>query len=188
MMQFRGSRYCLALGAAVLAASCGDGSSSSTNGPAIGSVAAVSINQDTTAVVPLKVSDNQAAASTLTVAATAADGNLVVPQGISVQNSGAGLNLLVTPLEETTGSTTINVMVTDPKGNTAQTSFTLTVNAVNVDFSAIAEQAAAAAETAEPLSVNGFTVVQDSDSTLPAPLATILSSATTTTTTTTASN
>lgn len=166
MMKIRAIRCgccCLTLGATMLVASCGGSSSSNSGGMAIAPIAAMTTNQDTTAVVPLQVTDGSTATSSMTVAATAADGNLVVPQGISVQNNGSGLNLLITPLEDTAGSTTINVTVTDPNGATAQTSFMLTVNAVNVSFTTLATTVLGVAEDADPVTVNGFMVTQDAD-------------------------
>jgi hypothetical protein len=158
-MHIRGRNYWM-LGAALVAASCGG----DPPGPAIATIAPVTVNQDTTARVPLTITDSQAALSSLVITASADNGNLVAPQGLSVQNTDSGPVLNVTPLEAATGSTAINVMVTDPGGGMVQGTFMLTVNAVNVSFSAFAAQVLAAADSDSPLAVNGKTFIQDADS------------------------
>jgi hypothetical protein len=147
------------LGAALVAASCGGDPS----GPTIAAIAPVTMNQDTSAKVPLTITDGQVPLSSLVITASAGDRGLVVQQGLSVQNTDSGPVLNVTPLEAATGSTAITVTVSDPNGGTAQSSFLLTVNAINVSFSAFAAQVLAAADSDPPLAVNGKTFIQDAD-------------------------
>lgn len=163
-MYIRG-RQCLMLGAALLAASCGSGNGEqNSNGPNIAPIQTVTINQDTTAVVPLRITDPTAPVSSLKITATAADGSLVVPQGISLTNSDAnGPTLAITPLESAVGSTQINIMVTDASGAGAQQSFQLIVNAVKVSFTTFATEVLATPENGVPLAVNGVTFIQDAD-------------------------
>jgi hypothetical protein len=162
----------LLLAATLLAAGCGssgggggggDAPSAAAKGPAIAAIAPVTVPQDTTAVVPLTVTDDQATLSQLTITATAADSTLVLPQGISVSEVNGVPTLHVMPLEAATGSTQITVSVADPQGGKASQSFTLTVNAVNLSFTALAQQVLAKAETDPPVQVNGFTIIQDAD-------------------------
>lgn len=175
-MHIRGRYFCL-LGAALLASSCGGGDSSSSSsaaGPTLAMISPVTINQDTVAQVPLTVSDSQAPVSSLTITASAADSDLVVPQGLSVQNTSSGLVLSITPLEAATGTTTISVMVADANGGMAQQAFTLTVNAVPVSFTSFVSQVVGTADTDPPLAVNGITLTQDADGGLPASVQALL--------------
>ena len=151
--------------AAIAAAACGGGGSGSS-GPTIGSMQNVAVNQDTTAIVPFMVKDERAPLSSLTITATSADGNLVLPQGIQVQTDSGTPTLHLTPTEDATGSTVIQVSATDPEGGMAQQSFTLTVNAVNVSFTTFAEGVLAKAETDTPATVSGFTLIQDADTSM----------------------
>lgn len=132
-------------------------------GPVLGQIAPVIINQDTTATVPLSITDNRNPRPSLNISAMAADSNLVLPGAISVQVQGGNASLLITPAEAATGSTTIQVSVTDAQGGSSQQSFTLTVNAVQVSFASLAARALASTDADAPLTVNGITLVQDVD-------------------------
>jgi hypothetical protein len=173
-MMRRQARNMLVLGAAAIAAAaCGGGSDSSgpsmsgggpqPSGLSIGALQNVAVNQDTTAVVPLMVTDMRAPMSSLTVTATAADNTLVLPQGIQVQTDNGTPTLHLTPAEDATGSTVIQVSATDPASGMAQQSFTLTVNAVNISFTTFSQSVLAKAETDTPATVNGFMLAQDAD-------------------------
>jgi hypothetical protein len=159
----------LPLAAALLAAGCGSSggdpspATTTSKGPAIAALAPVTVAQDTTAVVPLSVTDDQAPVSSLVITAKAADRTLVLPQGMSVTVDNGMPTLHVTPAESATGSTQITVTVADAKGGTTSRSFTLTVTAVNLSFTALAQQVLTKAETDQPVQVNGFTIIQDAD-------------------------
>jgi hypothetical protein len=160
---FRQARNMLALGAAAVAAAACGGSGSSGPPISISSIQNVAVNQDTVAVVTIPVTDKRAPISSLAITATAADNTLVLPQGIQVQTDNGTPTLHLTPAEDATGSTVIQVTATDSQGGMAQQSFTLTVNAVNVSFTTFAEGVIAKADTDTPATVNGFMVVQDAD-------------------------
>jgi hypothetical protein len=152
----------------LVATACGGGEQSQEaapppSGPAIGNIAPVTVNQDTTAMVPIPVTDGQSPISSLVYTATAMNSTLVLPQGLVVQMNNGVPTLYVTPAESATGVTQITVAVSDPKGGTAQQTFMLTVNAVDVSFTTFAEEVLAAAETAPPVTVNGLTFIQDAD-------------------------
>jgi hypothetical protein len=157
----------LLLAAALLAAGCGSGSEDPTlpppTGPAIATIAPVTIAQDTTAMVPLSLTDDQAAVSSLVVTAKAANGSLVLPSGLAVIEDNGVPTLNITPAESATGSTQITVTVVDAMGGMASTSFTLTVNAVNLSFTTLAQEVLAKSETDPPVQVNGFTIIEDAD-------------------------
>lgn len=160
---FRQARNALTLVAVAIASAACGGSGSASTGPMIASIQNVSINQDTTAVVPLQVTDSQAGLSSLSVSATSADSTLVLPQGIRVQSNNGVPTLYVTPAEDATGQTMINILVKDQQGHAAQQSFVLTVNAVTVQFSSFAQAVLAKSENDTPSEVNGFTFMQDAD-------------------------
>ncbi|MBV8806629.1 MAG: hypothetical protein JO042_16340 [Sinobacteraceae bacterium] len=113
--------------------------------------------------MPLPVTDNQAPISSLSISAVAANASLVLAQGIFVQTNNGVPTLYVTPEEAATGQTVINVTVTDAMGGIAVKSFNLTVNAVDLSFTAFAQGVLAKGENDTPSQVNGFTLVQDAD-------------------------
>jgi len=164
------NRNLVVLGAALAVSACGSGGGDSTSttqpppsGPAIGNIAPVTVNQDTTAMVPIPVTDGQASVSSLVFATAAMQSSLVLPQGLSVHIDNGAATLYVTPAEGATGSTQITVSVSDPKGGMAQQTFMLTVNAVNVSFTTYAEGVMAKAETDQPVTMNGITLIEDAD-------------------------
>jgi len=163
---YKNARNILALGAAVIAAAaCGGGGSGSDEGPMIGSMQSVTVNQDTTAAVTVPVTDKTTMVSALAITAAAANGSLVLPQGIVLKRDSGGPTLYVTPAEDATGSSVIQVLATDPQGRMAQQSFTFTVNAVDVSFATFSQGVLGKSETDPPSQVSGFTFVQDADDT-----------------------
>lgn len=110
--------------------------------PTITAIADVVIDEDgSTGTIPVLVSDLEMDAGALSLSVTAADETLLPAGGISLVGSGANRSLTLTPAANTNGSTTLVVTVSDG-GASAQTSFNLTVNAVNdaPTISAIADQ------------------------------------------------
>lgn len=159
------ARNILALGvAAIAAAACGGGSGSAASGPQFGSIQSVSVDQDTKVVVPIPVTAVGSMVSDLTITATPADGTLVLPQGIVLRKDGTTPALEITPAEDATGSTLINLQAKDPSGKVAKQSFTLTVKPVTLAFSTFAEGVILKSEDDQPLQVSGYTFQQDADS------------------------
>jgi hypothetical protein len=101
--------------------------------------------------------------SSLRVSAAAANGSLILPQGIVIQDNNGVPTLYVTPAEDAVGQSAISVSVTDDKGGNAQQSFNLTVNAVNIQFSTLAQGVLAKAENDTPAKVSGYTISEDAD-------------------------
>lgn len=91
-------------------------------------------NEDVpTSVIPFTVADDHTAAGSLTVSATSSD-TAVVPSDAShlvLTHSGANCTLAVTPGLHASGSTDVTVTVTDAGGQSATTTFHLTVSHVN---------------------------------------------------------
>lgn len=164
------SRNLVVLATALVATACGGGGGQSQqspppppSGPAIGHIAPVTVNQDTTAIVPIPVTDGESPISSLVYNVTAMNTALVLPQGLAVQMSDGMPVLHVTPAEAATGTSLITIAVSDPKGGMAQQTFMLTVNAVEVSFTTFAEEVLAKAETDPPVPVNGLTFIEDAD-------------------------
>ena len=100
------------------------------DGPAISAVASQTTNEDQGIAIPFTVSDAETAAGSLTVQATSSNTALVAAAGIGLGGSGGSRLVTLTPVANASGVTTITLLVSDGSV-TAQTSFVLTVSAVN---------------------------------------------------------
>jgi uncharacterized repeat protein (TIGR01451 family) len=100
--------------------------------PSISAITDREIDEDTTASVPFTVSDLETPADQLNVRAASSNPELLDDTGISFTGSGNNRTLLLTPLpDQSGGSTTITITVSDGSNETAVASFDLTVRSVN---------------------------------------------------------
>jgi hypothetical protein len=100
--------------------------------PSIAPIDNREMDEDTTASVPLIVNDLETPADQLNVRASSSNLELLDDTGISITRIGSNLTLLLTPLpDQSGGSTTITVTVTDGSNEVATAVFDLTVRPVN---------------------------------------------------------
>lgn len=78
------------------------------------------------------VSDNESAAATLTVTATSSNASLVPNANITVSGNGAERTVTITPIAGQSGTSTIQLTVTDQGGLTATSSFNFAVRELPV--------------------------------------------------------
>ena len=126
--------------------------------PTISDVANATIDVNTAAgPFNVTVGDDLTAAGSLTLAATSSNAALVPNANIQLGGSGAVRTVLVTPVGNATGSTTITLTVTDANGLTATDTFTVTVNPDTVNasptISAVADVTTNVNTQAGPLNV-----------------------------------
>ena len=117
----------------------------SNTAPTISNIADLATNEDTaTGAIGFTVGDAQTAAGSLTVSGTSSNTALVPNGNLVFGGSGASRTLVVTPLANQFGTTTITVTVSDGS-LTAVDTFVLTVNSVNdvPSFTKGADQTAA---------------------------------------------
>lgn len=100
--------------------------------PIVSSVADQVIDEDgTTGLLDFTVSDEEDAATDLTITAESSNTALVASGDIILGGAGGSRTIVVTPLANAFGTTTITIRVTDTVGLTTQSSFVVTVNPVN---------------------------------------------------------
>jgi Metallo-peptidase family M12/Bacterial Ig domain len=98
--------------------------------PAIAPIGAQATPEDTPRDIAFTVSDGDTPLDTLVVTATSSNTALVPNANLAVAGSGTNRTLTATPTANQSGATTITVVVNDGV-TSAQTSFVLTVNAVD---------------------------------------------------------
>jgi hypothetical protein len=152
--------------AAFAAAACNGGHSSGVAPPpasaplTIGTIADMSVAQDTKVTVPVMVTEMPASAFTLT--ATSSDTTLLPPGAIQVV-TGSGAQLKLTPADGAVGNAIITVTATDAKGQSVKQPFNVTFNPVYASFAALALGTFAGPDTATPAPVLGKTYLDDAD-------------------------
>lgn len=100
--------------------------------PTISAIADTTINEDAnTGALAFTVGDTETAAGNLTLSATSSNTALVPVANVTFGGSGASRTVLVTPVANASGSTTINVTVTDANGLTSAEQFVVNVTEVN---------------------------------------------------------
>jgi uncharacterized repeat protein (TIGR01451 family) len=100
--------------------------------PSIAPIDNREMDEDTTASVSLIVNDLETPADQLNVRASSSNPELLDDTGISITGTGSDRTLLLTPLpDQSGGSTTITVTVTDGSNEIAMASFDLNVRSVN---------------------------------------------------------
>jgi hypothetical protein len=104
--------------------------SAGSSAPTIAPIAAQTTNEDTAVTVNLTVADADTPVANLVVQATSNNPALVASTGLVLSGTTGTRQLVVTPVANQSGSATITVSVSDGTA-TAQTSFVLTVTAVN---------------------------------------------------------
>lgn len=98
--------------------------------PTIAPISGQSTNEDTPLNVSVGISDPDTAAAGLNVTATSSNAAVVTNAGLVVTGSGTTRTLAISPVANAIGNTSITVTVSDGS-QSASTSFTLVVNAVN---------------------------------------------------------
>jgi hypothetical protein len=153
--------------AACAAVACSGGHSSGVAPPpataplTIGTIANMSVAQDTKVTVPVVVTEMPFSAFTLT--ATSSDTTLLPPGAVQVVTGGGAQQLNLTPADGAVGSAIVTVTATDSKGQSAKQSFNVTFNPVYASFAALALGTYAEPETATPAPVLGKTYLDDAD-------------------------
>ena len=100
--------------------------------PVVSSISAQTILEDTaTGPLTWMVDDPETPASALTVTASSSNPSLVSPANVVPSGTGINRTVVVTPLANQFGTATITLTVTDGGGATTNSSFLLTVTAVN---------------------------------------------------------
>jgi hypothetical protein len=100
--------------------------------PTISGLPSITINEDTaTGPLSFTVGDVETASGSLSVTATSSNAGLVPSGNIVPGGSGADRTITITPLPDQFGTTTITLTVNDGNGGATNTSFLLTVAAVN---------------------------------------------------------
>jgi hypothetical protein len=100
--------------------------------PTIASIADQTIDEDTQLTLSAAISDVETTASSLVVSAVSSDENVIAAGDISIGAVSAGsVPITITPQADVTGSSTITLTVSDGSGGSADSSFLLTVNALN---------------------------------------------------------
>ena len=153
--------------AACAAAACNGGHSSGVAPPpvsvplTIGTIADMSVAQDTKVTVPVVATETPFSAVTLT--ATSSDTTLLPPGAIQVVTAGGAQQINLTPADGAVGSAVITVTATDAKGQSVKQSFNVAFNAVYASFAALALGTFAESDTAAPAPVLGKTYLDDAD-------------------------
>ncbi len=98
--------------------------------PAIGAIGAQTTPEDTARDVAFTVADGDTPLDALAISATSSNTAVVPTVGLVVSGTGSSRTLTVTPADNQSGSSTISVIVSDGLAS-AQTSFVMTVNAVD---------------------------------------------------------
>ena len=131
--------------------------------PRLSAVTNQAIPQDTsTGPLAFTVRDDEGAEK-VTLAATSSDSALIPNENIVFDGAGVNLTVQLTPAEEATGTATITLAATDATGRTANSTFTVQVNAVPVSFLARSKEVYAQEESEQPQSLLGFTFTLDAD-------------------------
>jgi len=99
--------------------------------PAISRLNAIEINEDTTASVPILLSDLETPAAGLVLQVQSSNLEVLDESGIVIEGTGGNRILRLTPLSEAAGNTEISVTVTDGDSGSATTTFALDVIRVN---------------------------------------------------------
>ena len=99
--------------------------------PTLSSISDLSTNEDTaTAAIAITVADVDSAVGTLLMSASSSDSGVVASAGLLFGGTGGSRTLVVTPVAQQSGTSTITVTVSDG-ALTASSAFLLTVQAVN---------------------------------------------------------
>jgi mRNA-degrading endonuclease HigB of HigAB toxin-antitoxin module len=100
--------------------------------PTITAIADQATLEDTsTGAIAFTVGDAETAVGSLTVTATSSNLGVVAANGIALGDSGANQTIMLSPVANASGTSTITVTVADAGGSSATRSFLMTVTAVN---------------------------------------------------------
>ena len=103
--------------------------------PTITSIAAAAQCEGTTINRNITVNDLDNTAASLIVSATSSNTTVIPNANITFSGSGFTKTMSITSLPGITGSSTITVLVQDPDGATATTSFTITISNLDISYS-----------------------------------------------------
>lgn len=97
--------------------------------PTISNVADLTVNQDTQAgPIDVTVGDTETPLTALTLTATSSNQAVIENSGIALGGSGAARTVLITPVANAAGSSTITLTLTDAGGASVTETFVITVN------------------------------------------------------------
>ena len=132
--------------------------------PTISAIADQTSDQDTV-VGPIEftLADPESAATELNVKVIPDNAGLFPADGMVLSGTGATRSITLMPYEAATGTTTIELYVTDPQSSAVSRTFKVAVNAKNASVRDVALSTFAKGETDDPTTVNGFTFAQDAD-------------------------
>jgi len=106
-------------------------SAAATGFPTISTITNTAINEDTPTPIPFTVSDAVTPAGSLVVTVASSNTALVASTGITLANNGTNRTVTLAPVANTSGASTITILVSDDDGNLTFRRFVLTVNPVN---------------------------------------------------------
>ena len=153
----------------VVADSGGDSGSDSDSAPTISIIEDLEFLEDSLASISFTLGDDLTGLGKLEVSATSSVIGVVPDEGLTLTGDGADRSLMISPVENAVGDTTITVKVSDGVNETRQT-FLVTVEAVN--DAPVGSETAFEFEVLENASLNtalgsvltGFSDVDDGDS------------------------
>jgi PBP1b-binding outer membrane lipoprotein LpoB len=121
--------------------SSGGGSSNDDTPPELGTIDNISIEADTNSgSIAIDASDNKTDTDELQVDAYSSNQQVIADDGLIITSSGNSINLVVSPVSDTIGTSTITVAVEDKAGNVASTTFSVTVNTRQEDGFALVQR------------------------------------------------
>lgn len=132
--------------------------------PTITAIADQSVSANSaSASITFTVADDTTPAGDLQVSATSEDSDLVADTGLALSGSGADRSLVVAPVAERIGTTTITVEVRDAAGAVAQTSFGLAVTPIVTSFDQFVREVFTDDANGMPRQINVLDFNQDAD-------------------------
>jgi hypothetical protein len=132
--------------------------------PTISAIADQTGDQDSV-IGPIEfvLADPESAATDLDVKVTPDNASVFPADGLVLSGTGATRSITLTPFEAATGTTTIELHVTDPQNGSVSRTFKVAVNAKNASVRDVTLSTFAKGATDEPTTLNGFTFAQDAD-------------------------
>jgi hypothetical protein len=113
----------------LLLTACGGGSSGGdSTPPIIDSISNVTIEADTTSnTIAVNATDNRSTTDNLLIGASSSNTQVVADANLQLSGSGNNTQLVITPVPDIVGTSTITVEATDEAGNTATEEFIVDV-------------------------------------------------------------
>ena len=151
----------------VLAAACSSGGGSGAGqpmGPSISSIAAQSVNQDTSiGPVAFAVTGAPGTSGELVVTASSSNPAIIQDGNITIAGSGMSRTITLTPVADAFGTVQIVLTAKDAAGRMARGAFAVNVNPVYASFTTTTDTAFVAGEDTQPVPITGVTLQPDAD-------------------------